>query len=161
MYFKRNYGRGREMIYVTGDIHGTIDIYKLVDFFSLESQRKSLSKKDYVIICGDAGVVFYLKEDDQKTCDILSSLPVTVLYIDGNHENFDALEDYDIDTWHGGNVHFIRDDIIHLMRGQVFEIEGKTFLLLVERILKISILEESTLIGGLKKFLARKKWKKE
>ena len=115
------------MIYVTGDIHGTIDIYKLVDFFSLESQRKSLSKKDYVIICGDAGVVFYLKEDDQKTCDILSSLPVTVLYIDGNHENFDALEDYDIDTWHGGNVHFIRDDIIHLMRGQVFEIEGKTF----------------------------------
>lgn len=54
------------MIYVTGDIHGTIDIYKLVDFFSLESQRKSLSKKDYVIICGDAGVVFYLKEDDQK-----------------------------------------------------------------------------------------------
>ena len=63
MYFKRNYGRGREMIYVTGDIHGTIDIYKLVDFFSLESQRKSLSKKDYVIICGDAGVVFYLKED--------------------------------------------------------------------------------------------------
>ena len=33
------------MIYVTGDIHGTIDIYKLVDFFSLESQRKSLSKK--------------------------------------------------------------------------------------------------------------------
>ena len=37
------------MIYVTGDIHGTIDIYKLVDFFSLESQRKSLSKKELIL----------------------------------------------------------------------------------------------------------------
>lgn len=115
------------MIYIAADSHGTEDIFKLVEFFDLESQRKSLSKEDYVIICGDVGAVFDLGEQDRRTCEILSSLPVTVLYIDGNHENFNYLEDYDVERWHGGNVHFIRDDIIHLMRGQVFEIEGKTF----------------------------------
>ena len=115
------------MIYIAADSHGTEDIFKLVEFFDLESQRKSLSKEDYVIICGDVGAVFDLREQDRRTCEILSSLPVTVLYVDGNHENFNYLEDYDIERWHGGNVHFIRDDIIHLMRGQVFEIEGKTF----------------------------------
>ena len=115
------------MIYITGDTHGTIDVYKLVNFFDVESQKRILSKDDYVIICGDVGAVFDPKGQDRETCEILSSLPVTVLYIDGNHENFNLLEDYDIERWNGGNVHFIKDDIIHLMRGQVFEIEGKTF----------------------------------
>ena len=29
--------------------------------------------------------------------------------------------------WHGGKVQFVRPSIIHLMRGQVYEIEGKRF----------------------------------
>lgn len=29
--------------------------------------------------------------------------------------------------WHGGKVHFVRPHIIHLMRGQVYEICGKKF----------------------------------
>lgn len=47
--------------------------------------------------------------------------------IDGNHENFDMLEDYPDDFWNGGRVHFISDNIFHLARGQVFEIDGLTF----------------------------------
>ncbi len=34
---------------------------------------------------------------------------------------------YAIDFWNGGKVHFIENDIIHLMRGQIFDIEGTSF----------------------------------
>ena len=48
------------MIYIAADSYGTEDVFKLVEFFDLESQRKLLSKEDYVIICGDVGAVFDL-----------------------------------------------------------------------------------------------------
>lgn len=43
----------------------------------------------------------------------------------GNHENFDRLYEYPEEEWHGGKVHKIRNSVIHLMRGQVFKIDGK------------------------------------
>ena len=46
--------------------------------------------------------------------------------MDGNHENFDRLYAYPVEKWHGGKVHKIRPSVIHLMRGQVFEIDGKS-----------------------------------
>jgi hypothetical protein len=49
----------------------------------------------------------------------------TTLFVDGNHENFDRLYNYPVEGWHGGKVHKIRPSVIHLMRGQVFEIDGK------------------------------------
>ncbi len=54
-------------------------------------------------------------------------MPVTTLFIDGNHENFTLLNSYPISIWKGGKVHRISNDVIHLMRGQVFEIENKKF----------------------------------
>ena len=57
---------------------------------------------------------------------LLSELPYTILFVDGNHENFDRLlSEFPIEDWNGGKVHKIRPNIIHLMRGHVFEIEGK------------------------------------
>lgn len=44
---------------------------------------------------------------------------------DGNHENFDRLYAYPVEMWHGGKVHKIRPSVIHLMRGQIFELEEK------------------------------------
>ena len=49
---------------------------------------------------------------------------------DGNHENFDRLYAYPVEMWHGGKVHKIRPSVIHLMRGQIFELEEKRYLLL-------------------------------
>lgn len=43
-----------------------------------------------------------------------------------NHENFDLLGTYPITEWNGGKVQLINDSIIHLMRGQVYNINGKT-----------------------------------
>lgn len=109
-------------IYVTGDTHRNIDTLKLGLFADKNSQ---LTKDDYVIICGDFGGVWAERtlEDDLK---IFENLPFTVLFVDGNHENFWLLNSYPVTEWHGGKVHIIKPDIIHLMRGQVFELEGNT-----------------------------------
>ena len=49
-----------------------------------------------------------------------------MLFIDGNHENFDKLNSYPVETWCGGKVHKIRNNVIHLMCGEVYCIEGNT-----------------------------------
>ena len=51
--------------------------------------------------------------------------PWTTLFVCGNHDNHDLLDKYPVEMWHGGKVHKINDSIIHLMRGQVYEIDGK------------------------------------
>ena len=110
------------MIYVTGDTHRT-DLDRFVHFCR---EHPGLSKRDYMIVTGDFGGVFFretLEEDLQR----FSDLPFTVLFVDGNHENFDLLNGYPVELWKGGKVHRVRPDVIHLMRGQVFELEGKTF----------------------------------
>jgi hypothetical protein len=37
------------------------------------------------------------------------------------------LNAYPVEEWHGGKVHKIRPSVIHLMRGQVYELQGKKF----------------------------------
>lgn len=57
--------------------------------------------------------------------DWLEGKSFTTLFVDGNHENFDRLNAYPVEEWHGGKVHKIRPSVIHMMRGQIFEIDGK------------------------------------
>jgi hypothetical protein len=113
------------MFYITGDTHIPIDIQKLSpDNFPLQKQ---LDRNDYLIICGDFGGVWDNSEIRTGYLQWLNSCKFTTLFVDGNHENFDALYSMPVDPWHGGKVHYIRDNIIHLMRGQVYEIDGRTF----------------------------------
>lgn len=109
------------MILITGDTHGTIDYNKI----HLLNNRNILSKNDYLIIAGDFGGIWN-KKTIEKDLSYYTKLPFNILFVDGNHENFDLLNEYNITMWNGGKVHIIKDNIIHLMRGQVFEIEGKT-----------------------------------
>ena len=53
--------------------------------------------------------------------------PYTICFCDGNHENFPAIYEYPQEEWNGGKIHRIRKNIIHLMRGQIYKIENKTF----------------------------------
>lgn len=114
------------MIYITGDTHGSLSIAKLND--RNFPQQQYLSKNDYVIICGDFGLVWNNSEEELKWRKWLSNRTFTTLFIDGNHENFDLLYDYPIIEKFGGKVHQINDSIYHLCRGQVFNIDNKTFL---------------------------------
>ena len=107
-------------IYVTGDIHGYP--IRLSDE-SLKENGIPLSKNDKLIVCGDFGLPWYNDFEDIQCLEWLSQKPFEILFVDGNHENFDRLYEYPIEEWHGGKVHKIRESVIHLMRGQVFEIE--------------------------------------
>jgi len=113
------------MIYITGDIHGNPNRFSTNIF----PEQKEMTKKDYVIILGDFGLIWDQEESKQERywLDWLEKKPFTTLFIDGNHENFDRLYSYPVEQWHGGKVHKIRPSVIHLMRGQVFLIEGKKF----------------------------------
>lgn len=116
------------MIWLCGDTHGEMDFDKVENFFEeLEAYDTEVTKADYLIILGDAGVCWDDGISDETVQNLLHNLPCTVLWLDGNHENFDLILDYPIEDWHGGKVQFIQEDIIHLMRGQVYEIGGKTF----------------------------------
>lgn len=115
------------MIWLCGDTHGKTDFGKVEEFFEAMEGYEDVTKDDYLIILGDAGVCWDGGITDSVVQELLHDLPCTVLWIDGNHENFDEIEQYPVEEWHGGKVQFIREDIIHLMRGQVFEIDGKTF----------------------------------
>ena len=66
-------------------------------------------------------------EEEQKLLDWYNDKPWTTLFCDGNHENFDLLSKYPMEEWNSGKVHRIRPKVIHLMRGQVFTINGKKF----------------------------------
>ena len=116
------------MLYVTGDTHGELGRF----LFMRAAVEANLSKDDMLIICGDWGYIIDDSPDERTFLDYLAEKPYKILWVDGNHENFDLIETYPVEEWCGGKVHIIRRDksgepkIIHLMRGQIFEIEGKS-----------------------------------
>lgn len=115
----------RNMIYITGDCHG--------DFRRFTKKQRAklpfvMTEQDYVIVCGDLGLLWEKNETLEYNLDWLSRLPFTLLWVQGNHENYDMIAEYPLEEWKGGKVrHILRDKIILLERGQVFTIEGKTF----------------------------------
>lgn len=112
-------------VFITGDLHRDIDIGKLASTRFLEG--KNLTHDDYLIICGDCGLVWDDSETDMYWRKWLNDKPWTTLFIDGNHENFDLLEKYPPVSFLGGHTGHIMPHIWHLRRGQVYTICGKTF----------------------------------
>lgn len=110
------------MIYITGDIHGNYDIHKLKSGNFTEG--KQLARDDYLIICGDFGLVWCSSEEELYWRKWLEDKPWTTLFIDGNHENFDLLAEFPEEEWHGGMIQKISDHVYHLCRGYVFDIDG-------------------------------------
>lgn len=111
------------MIFVTGDAHGDFRKFNQESF----PEQKKMTREDYVIICGDFGGVWDDTQEEHKVLDWLEKRPFTTLWVDGNHENHDLLKKFPVEKWHGGKVHRIRPRVLHLMRGQLFNLEGYTF----------------------------------
>lgn len=109
------------MIYVTGDIHGEPSKLNVDDF----PEQREMTRDDYVIIAGDFGLVWCDSSSEKWWLDWLDGKPFTTLFVDGNHENFDMLNKFPVVDFCGGKAHKIRENIYHLMRGYVFEIDGK------------------------------------
>ena len=112
------------MIYITGDCHSDFTRFSM-DNFPIQTE---MTKDDYVIICGDFGGVWTFENESEQEkygLDWLNKKNFTTLFVDGNHENFTRLYNYPEKKWHGGKVHKIRDSVLHLMRGEIFEIDNK------------------------------------
>ena len=115
------------MIYITGDCHGDFGRFHESKLACLPFELK---KEDYVIVTGDFGLIWSEKaiEETAFWVKLLKKQPATILWVTGNHENYDLINAFPVSEWNGGKVrHIVKDKIILLERGQVFEIEGKKF----------------------------------
>ncbi len=112
------------MIYITGDTHSDFSRFT-EENFPIQSE---MTEDDYVIICGDFGGVWTFEGESSREKELLDWLDnknFTTLFVDGNHENYTRLYNYPIEEWKGGKVHKIRDSVLHLMRGEIFDIDNK------------------------------------
>lgn len=113
------------MIYLTGDTHGDVDGSKL--------WLRDFEKDDVVIVLGDFGFIWRNKRcgllrDLENLNEVVNCMGCTLLWLDGNHENFDQINTFPVVDLYGGKAHKIFDNCYHLMRGEVYNIEGKSFL---------------------------------
>ncbi len=105
------------MVYITGDMHS--DEARLYD-----KEWRKLKKGDTLIVCGDFGYIWAGGKEEREYIKYLGSRKFTVAFLDGTHDNLDRINAARTTYWKGGMVHRISDNLLHLMRGQVFEIEG-------------------------------------
>lgn len=118
------------MIYLFGDLHGSENIYQFdKEMFPI---GETLTKDDYVIILGDFGIPWFNINTNKykQELDILkylSNKPWTTLFIDGNHENFSNFKYFEKVKLLGGTAHKFEESVYHLIRGNIYTIEDKTF----------------------------------
>lgn len=83
---------------------------------------------DTLMICGDFGYIFRGDKDEDEFLDYIEKeANFDIVFVDGNHENFPKIYSYPIEQWNNGKVHRIRNNIRHLMRGEIYTINSKTF----------------------------------
>ena len=100
-------------------MHGAVSRFE-------EKQFAKLRSGDILIICGDFGFIWNGDGQEEKILQFMGRQKYKILFVDGCHENFDKLYSYPEDQWCGGRIHRINDNVFHLCRGQVFDIEGQT-----------------------------------
>lgn len=121
-------------VYVTGDTHGGIDMHKL-SRRELKRSGITLAEDDFLLILGDFGFPFLDSEPLTPRGEYhywmkwFRERRYTVLWIDGNHDNFSFWKKQPITERFGGRVQVHPDapNVLHLLRGEIYEIEGKSF----------------------------------
>lgn len=115
------------MILVTGDLHGLLE---WPDRPAMGLQRltpeycpgiDALTEEDFLLVAGDFGYMTNRSpENRQKFLDWFAAQRFTTLFVDGNHDNFDALYTLPLTRRWGGRVRRINDRLYHLPRGEVY-----------------------------------------
>lgn len=112
--------RGISVIYITGDMHGDRSRFSMKEI-------KRLKKGDSLIICGDFGFLWDGSRKERRFLKWLGRRRYHVLFVDGCHENFPLLAETEPERWNGGMTRPITGRLRQLLRGEVFELEGKRF----------------------------------
>lgn len=116
-------------IWITGDTHADVHRFGVNSFYE-QKDFSTNQDENIVIVAGDFGLVW--ERDTESVNEVywlnwLSKKPFTIVFVDGNHENHQRLTTYPEKEWHGGKAHEIRPNVLHLIRGEIYNIEGKTF----------------------------------
>lgn len=101
------------MIYITGDMHGDYSRFK---------KMPNIKKNDFLIVCGDFGFIWDGSKKENLMLKKIGKFKYKVLFVDGCHENYDLLNKYEVSDWNGGKAQVISGNLIHLMRGNVYNL---------------------------------------
>ena len=106
------------MIWITGDTHGDLSR------FQTKAVRR-LRSGDSLIICGDFGFIWDGSAKEKKALKWLQKRKYNILFLDGKHENYDLLRGFPESEAFGGKVQSLGGNVYHLLRGEIYELEGK------------------------------------
>ena len=133
------------MIFITGDTHNSLDFDRLDNFKQrMNLAGNPLTKNDKLIVAGDFGIPWvhiptlekiipdYSKDlswvqqisNDSMLIKYLEEYPCEVLFVDGNHDNFDVYDELPEEERYGSVVGKLSENIYHLKRGNVYILEG-------------------------------------
>lgn len=114
-------------VYVTGDIHGELQMRRLGH--KRWRQGRQLSKQDFLIVLGDFGILWEDKQlpKEERLLQWLDQRKYTVLFVDGNHENFSRLDTLPTESRFGGTVGVVSSSVYHLRRGEIYNLDGRSF----------------------------------
>ena len=109
------------MIYFISDLHGDANFRGFKDYLS------TASDSDLLIILGDTELCFGKTEENARFTEYFLSVKKNIAFIDGNHENHGYLNSFPEEEWNGGRINRLSDNIVRLKRGNIYEIDGKSF----------------------------------
>lgn len=113
-------------VFVTGDIHSEI-----LDRFSNRNfpESKNLDKSDIVIVAGDFGGLWEVKESSKEKYDLdwLNNRNHITLVVGGNHENWPRLLNLPMVEKFGVRMGMIRENVFFVPNGTIFKYAEKTF----------------------------------
>jgi len=110
-------------LFLTGDTHGELNRISSKNF----KESKILDETDVIIILGDFGLLWWYPENKHYkqtlyNIEWLKTKKFNICFIDGNHENFYLLNKLPVIQKFGSEVGYISDNIFHLKRGNVYNI---------------------------------------
>lgn len=112
------------MLFVCGDIHG-----KQKRLEELVLRLRACPGKKTLLVCGDFGFTFTDGELTTFRRDMAGlEGELEILFVDGNHENFDVLASLPVEEYHGALTQVLAPNVRRLLRGEIVELEGKAIL---------------------------------
>ena len=133
------------MVYITGDTHNTEDMSNLssknMKLCCME-QNADFHTITAAIVLGDFGLpwssdctvdeagIHPSDHTDRYLLKWYNQKPFKILAVMGNHDNYDIIEKLPEVEMFGSTVLKVSDNVFYLKRGEVYQIEGKRFLVL-------------------------------
>lgn len=87
---------------------------------------KDMFGENYIIVLGDFGILWN-KHSKNKVGYLtrwLKNKPFSIIFLAGNHENYDMLEDLPVKDFKGGKVGVVSEQILWLKHGYIFDFDG-------------------------------------